>query len=115
MARIARVVIPGLPHHVTQRGNRRQKTFLCEKDYDAYIDLMAEWCGEHDVEIWAYCLMPNHIHLMAVPPTEDALARAIGEAHRRYSRMVNFREGWRGHLFQDRFASVPMDYSARRL
>jgi putative transposase len=109
MARIARLVIPGLPHHVTQRGNRRQKTFLCEKDYDAYIDLMAEWCGEHDVEIWAYCLMPNHIHLMAVPPTEDALARAIGEAHRRYSRMVNFREGWRGHLFQDRFASFPMD------
>ena len=82
---------------------------MCEKDYDAYIDLMAEWCAECGVEIRAYCLMPNHIHMMAVPRTEDALARAIGEAHRRYSRMVNFREGWRGHLFQDRFCSFPMD------
>ena len=70
---------------------------------------MAEWCDKYAVEIWAYCLMPNHIHLMAVPKTEDGLARAIGEAHRRYSRMVNFREGWRGHLFQERFASFPMD------
>ena len=109
MARIARVVVPGIPHHVTQRGNRRMKTFLRETDYDAYIDLMAEWCGRHGVRVWAYCLMPNHVHLMAVPPTEGSLARAVGEAHRRYSRMVNFREGWRGHLFQDRFASFPMD------
>jgi len=109
MARIARVVIPGLPHHVTQRGNRRQKAFFQESDYDAYIDLMAEWCGKYAVEIWAYCLMPNHIHLMAVPKTEDGLARAIGEAHRRYSRMINFRQKWRGHLFQERFASFPMD------
>ena len=109
MSRIARVVIPGLPHHVTQRGNRRMKTFFCENDYEAYIDLMAEWCGECGVEVWGYCLMPNHIHMMAVPAEETGLARAIGEAHRRYSRMVNFREGWRGHLFQERFASFPMD------
>ena len=52
MSRIARVVIPGLPHHVTQRGNRRMKTFFCENDYEAYIDLMAEWCGECGVEVW---------------------------------------------------------------
>ena len=109
MARIARVVTPGLPHHVTQRGNRRQKTFFVDSDYDAYIGLMAEWCDKYAVEIWAYCLMPNHIHLMAVPKTEDGLARAIGEAHRRYSRMINFRKKWRGHLFQERFASFPMD------
>jgi putative transposase len=94
MARIARVVIPGLPHHVTQRGNRRMKTFFCENDCEVYIDLMGEWCEEYGVEIWAYCLMPNHIHMMAVPSEEASLARAIGEAHRRYSRMVNFREGW---------------------
>jgi len=111
MSRIARVVIPGLPHHVTQRGNRRMKTFLCEKDYDAYLDLMAEWCEKCGVEVWAYCLMPNHIHMTAVPSEEASLACAIGEAHRRYSRMVNFREGWRGHLFQERFASFPMDES----
>jgi len=103
------MVIPGLPHHVTQRGNRRQQTFFCDDDYTAYLDLMAEWYGEHGVEIWAYCLMPNHAHLIAVPQSEDGLRRAIGEAHRRYTRLVNFREGWRGYLWQGRFASFVMD------
>ncbi len=78
MPRIARVVVPGIPHHVTQRGNRRMKTFLRKTDYDAYIDLMAEWCDRHGVKVWAYCLMPNHIHLIAVPSDEDSLARAGG-------------------------------------
>jgi putative transposase len=109
MGRIARVVAPGVPHHVTHRGNRRQKTFFSDDDYRAYVSLMAEWCRKHGVDVWAYCLMPNHVHLIAVPPDEEALARAVGEAHRRYSRMVNFRKGWRGHLFQERFASFPMD------
>ena len=67
MARIARVICPGIPHHVTQRGNRRQQTFFCDEDYRAYIELMAEWCRKHDVAIWAWCLMPNHVHLIAVP------------------------------------------------
>ena len=98
-----------MPHHVTQRGNRRQETFFCEEDYQAYLDLMAQWCGEHQVELWAYCLMPNHVHLIVVPHSEDGLRRAIGEAHRRYTRRVNFREGWRGHLWQGRFASFVMD------
>ncbi len=70
---------------------------------------MAEWCGKYQVQIWAYCLMPNHVHLIAVPETEEGLARAIGEAHRRYTRRINFREKWRGHLWQERFASFPMD------
>ena len=109
MARIARAVAPGCPHHITQRGNRRQQTFFCDDDYLAYIELMAEWCRNYRVEIWAWCLMPNHIHLIAVPHTEEALSRAIGEAHRRYTRRINFRERWRGHLWQERFASFPMD------
>ena len=109
LARIARAVAPGLPHHVTQRGNRRQQTFFCDGDYDGYLELMSTWCREHDVEIWAYCLMPNHVHLIAVPEREEGLMLAIGEAHRRYTRMVNFREGWRGHLWQGRFASFIMD------
>ena len=109
MARLARVVVPGMPHHITQRGNRRQTTFFCEEDYTAYLELMSRWCGEQRVQIWAYCLMPNHVHLIAVPKTEDGLRRAIGEAHRRYTRRVNFREGWRGHLWQGRFASFVMD------
>ena len=109
MARIARVIAPGIPHHITQRGNRRQQTFFCNDDYIAYCDLMAEWCDKCGVAIWAWCLMPNHVHLIAVPKSEEGLARAIGEAHRRYTCRINFREKWRGHLWQERFASFPMD------
>ena len=109
MARIARIIATGIPHHVTQRGNRRMTTFFRDEDYQEYISLMAQWCKKCSVEIWAYCLMPNHVHLIAVPESEDALRRGIGEAHRRYSRMINFRENWRGHLWQGRFASFPMD------
>jgi REP-associated tyrosine transposase len=109
MPRIARAVVPGLPHHVTQRGNRRQLTFFCPDDYRLYISLMCEWCRRCGVQIWAYCLMPNHSHLIAVPPSADALRRAIGQAHNAYTRQVNRREGWTGHLWQGRFASFAMD------
>ena len=109
MARIARVVAPGLPHHVTQRGNRRQQTFFGDQDYAEYRRLMAASCARCGTQIWAYCLMPNHVHLVMVPSTEDGLRCALGEAHRRYTRMVNFREGWRGHLWQERFHSFVMD------
>jgi putative transposase len=109
MARLARLVIPGMPHHVTQRGNRRQQTFFHDGDYAAYLELMAEWCREEGVAIWGYCLMPNHTHLIAVPASEQGLGRAVGEAHRRYTRRVNFREKWRGYLWQGRFASFVMD------
>ena len=70
---------------------------------------MSTWCAKHVVEIWAYCLMPNHVHFIAVPGSKDGLCRAIGEAHRRYTRRINFREGWRGYLWQGRFSSSPMD------
>ena len=102
-------MVPGAPHHVTQRGNRRQRVFFGEDDYAAYIELMAEWCKERGVAIWAYCLMPNHVHLIAVPDSPESLRLAISEAHRRYTRLINFREGWRGHLWQGRFASYVMD------
>ena len=109
MARIARVIAEGMPHHITQRGNRRQQTFFSEDDYKAYLELMAEWCEKYDVQIWAYCLMPNHIHLIAVPSKKETLRLAIGEAHRRYTRRINFSKGWRGHLWQERFHSFVMD------
>jgi len=109
MARLARVVVPGMPHHVTQRGNRRQQTFFNEGDYGAYLELMRDWCQEKGVEIWSYCLMPNHVHLIAVPSCEDSLRWAIGSAHERYTRRINFREQWRGYLWQGRFASFVMD------
>ena len=109
MARLARVVAPHIPHHIIQRGNRRQTTFFCAHDYKTYMNLLSEFSKCFAVEIWAYCLMPNHVHLIAVPFSEDALRGAIGETHRCYTRHVNFREGWRGHLWQGRFSSYPMD------
>lgn len=73
MARIARIVVPGVPHHLTQRGNRRQLTFFKDKDYEVYLDLLVEGCRKANVQIWAYCLMPNHVHLILVPDTVDGL------------------------------------------
>jgi putative transposase len=109
MARMARVVIPGYPHHIIQRGNRRQKTFFSTDDYRAYIDLVARTKDEAGVSIWAYCLMPNHVHLVAVPDAPDSLAELFRNAHRSYTRRINSREGWCGHLWQERFHSCAMD------
>jgi len=109
MARQARIVLPDTPHHITQRGNRGEPVFFEKGDYEAYIDILAEECADKGVAIWAYCLMANQIQMIAVPRKENALGRAFGEAHRRYTRRINERNSWRGHLFQDRFFSYPMD------
>ena len=85
MTRLARIVAPNLPHHVTARGNRREAVFFEEGDQDVYRDLLAEHAQKLHVQIWAYCLMPNHVHIIAVPSDEAGLARAIGETHRRYT------------------------------
>ncbi len=91
MARLARIVVPLVPHPITQRGNRRQKVFFGEDDYRAYLDLLGASTRLNDVAIWAWCLMPNHVHLLLVPSSPDALRAELGEAHRRYSRRVNSR------------------------
>jgi putative transposase len=109
MARIARIVVPGLPHHVTQRGNRRERIFFEDEDYALYRDLLASACRKADVAVWAYCLMPNHVHLILVPADATGLARALSEAHRRYVGYINARARQTGHLFQGRFGSVAMD------
>ena len=109
MARLARAVVAGVPHHVTQRGNRRQTTFFGAEDYTLYRELLAAWCRRHDVAVWAWCLMPNHVHLLLVPADTAGLRLALGEAHRRYTRAVNRRQGWIGHLWQGRFASCALD------
>ena len=109
MARLARVVIPGVPHHVIQRGNRRQRTFWKDGDYREYLRLMAAFCKAEKVQVWSYCLMPNHVHLIAVPKKAESFHRAIGEAHRRYTRFINFQKKWRGYLWQGRFSSYPLD------
>jgi putative transposase len=109
MARIARVVVPGFPHHVIQRGNRRQKVFFNEDDYTQYLKLLEAYSRKFNLDILAYCLMPNHIHLIATPIRSTSLAQAIGETHRNYTRFINFREQWRGYLWQGRFSSYVLD------
>ena len=109
MARIPRLVIPAIAHHITQRGNRNQQVFFKPEDKKEYIRLLKLFGHQEGVEYLAYCLMDNHVHLIAIPHKEGSLAKGIGEAHRRYSRMINFRQGWRGYLFQGRFNSCPLD------
>ena len=115
MPRVPRIVIPGEPHHVVQRGNRRQPTFFGPADYALYLTIAAEAFAEAKVEVWAYCLMPNHIHLIATPETEAGLARAVAQTHQRYSWRINQREGWTGYFWQGRFGSSPMDETYLRL
>lgn len=111
MARLARLVIPGLPHHVTQRGVRRMDVFTQKSDSEYYIKLLKGACEKAGTEVLAYCLMPNHVHFIMVPSHEDGLRATMGETHRRYTQMVNSREECTGHLWQERFHSFPMDQS----
>jgi putative transposase len=118
MPKISRVVIPHCPHHITQRGNRRQKVFFSEGDKKLYLKLLKVNCLKQGIKIWAYCLMDNHVHFIGVPQRPDSLAKGIGETHRKYTTVINIRHNWKGFLWQGRFESYPMDekylYSAVR-
>ncbi len=109
MSRIARVVIPQAPHHVTQRGNGRERIFFSPEDYAIYRDWLGESCRKFGVEVWAFCQMPNHVHMILTPSDGEGLSFALSRAHRLYSGFVNARARRTGHLFQGRFGSVPMD------
>ena len=109
MARLARLVIPGCPHHVTQRGNARGRTFFGDDDYALYRDLLSAAARKAEAEIWSYCLMPNHVHIIITPSDEDGLRRTFADAHRRYTGYINARMRTTGHLWQGRFGSVVMD------
>lgn len=111
MARIARIVVEDLPHHIVQRGNRNQVVFFGDDDRREYLRLLASFARRYQLEIWAYCLMDTHIHLVVVPRRAEGLARALAETHKRYARRINFRYGWRGYLWQGRFSSYLMDES----
>lgn len=109
MSRIARVEIVGYPYHVIQRGNRNQKVFFQENDKAKYLRILKIQADLFGLDVWAYCLMDNHVHLIVMPKQDGALTECISETHRSYTRMINFREGWQGHLWQGRFKSYPMD------
>ena len=109
MARLPRLVVPHYPHHIVQRGNRRLDVFFGDGDRIAYLGYLREACKQHGVVIWAYCLMNNHVHFVAVPSESDSLARCFSEAHVQYTRRINLREDWKGHLWQARFGSSVLD------
>jgi putative transposase len=101
--------MPGVWHHITQRGNRQQATFIDDTDRRFYLRLLDQYAMLHGIRLVGYCLMPNHVHLIAIPEHEDSLARALGRTHTDYSRWFNMRRGETGHLWQNRFYSCPMD------
>ena len=106
---MARVVAAGIPHHITQRGNARQNVFDDPVDHRTYLNLLRRYASEYGLGIWAWCLMTNHVHLLAVPNTGTALAHALGHTHRDYARYHNARSGKSGHLWQARYYSCPVD------
>lgn len=109
MPRRPRVVIPGLPHHITQRGNNRQAVFQSFKDRRLYLSLLIRHAVHYEMQILGYCLMTNHVHLIAAPANESSLARTLARTHSEYALSVN-RSGERtGHLWQNRFFSCPLD------
>ena len=109
MPRLPRLVLPGVPYHVTQRGNRRERTFFEDGDYALYRDLLGDAARRAESQVISYCLMPNHVHLIVVPSDPDGLRRTFADAHRRYTGFINARHRWTGHLWQGRFGAVLMD------
>ena len=109
MPRLARSVCAQVPHHITQRGNRREQVFFTDEDRQAYLGWLKEYAEKHGVDILAYCLMTNHIHLVAVPRTEDGLQQTLKPLHMRYAQRINRTRGWKGHLWQGRFFSSALD------
>jgi len=109
MPRIARSVFPNIPHHITQRGNRREDVFFTDDDRLIYLEWLQFYCEKHDVSILAYCLMTNHLHLVLVPHSDDGLQQVLKPLHMRYSQHINKVKDWKGHLWQGRFFSAPLD------
>jgi putative transposase len=118
MAKFARIVVPGCPHHIIKRGNRRQIVFFSDNDKKAYYNLLMRETAKAGIAVWTYCLMDNHVHLIAVPEKKNSLAKGIGRIARNYSLLINIRNDWKGHLWQHRFDSYPLGethvYSAVR-
>ena len=109
MPRLARPVFAEVPHHITQRGNRRENVFFDDEDRKVYLDWLGEYCEKYKVQILAYCLMTNHVHMVVVPGSEKALERVLRPLHTRYAQRINRARNWKGHLWQGRFFSSALD------
>ena len=109
MPRLARTVCARVPHHITQRGNRREAVFFTDADRHVYLGWLREYAEKYQVDILAYCLMTNHVHLVAVPATGDGLQQLLKPLHMRYAQRVNRAQGWKGHVWQGRFFSAALD------
>ena len=109
MPRRPRAVVPEIPHHITQRGNRRAQVFFSDDDRRVYLAWLREYAEAAGVDLLAYCLMPNHIHLIASPQEADGLQRLLRPLHARYAQHINRRFDWSGHLWQGRFFSATLD------
>ena len=109
MSRTARAIIPTVPHHVTQTGNRGGDVFFPPEDRQQYLVWLSRYCKAHGLKVWAYCLMTNHIHLIAVPAASDALGRVLRPLQMRHAQRVNAAQGWRGHLWGDRYYACALD------
>lgn len=109
MPRLARPVFSGVPHHVTQRGNRREDVFFNGEDRTAYLGWLRDYCANYGVQVLAYCLMTNHIHLVVVPESKEALEQVFRPLHTRYAQRINRVKKWKGHVWQGRFFSSALD------
>ena len=109
MPRFARAVVPHCPHHITQRGNNRQDVFFVADDYELYLEILKEQSERYGLDVHAYCLMTNHVHLVATPHAADSLAKAVGRTHWLYAQTINRLHGRSGHLWQGRFYSCALD------
>jgi len=107
-ARMARVVVPGIPHHLNQRGNRREDVFFSDDDRQRYPQLVIEYSAKHGIATLAYCLMTNHVHFVSVPARADSLARVLKPVDLRYAQHINRSQGISGRLWQGRFFSCPV-------
>lgn len=109
MPRIGRVVVKDYPHHVTQRGNYRHTVFIEKSDYQQYLGWLDMYAKNNGLSFLVYCLMPNHVHYIAIPQNDDSLAKTFNITHMRYSQYFNRKKRAFGHLWQGRFYSCVLD------
>ena len=111
MPRKARFILKGYPHHITQRGNNKELTFIENQDYDKYLHIFDHYRKKHALPTISYCPMPNHIHFATVPKTEDSLAKVFRSVNMNYAQYFNKKYDRVGHVWQCRFFSCAMEES----